>query len=220
MEFRVNDFIETIDSNSVFRGKLFQIITFGDQRQFGHTQRFARIKNMETKAEVNIEEPMLARYFKKVDYKNIGSEQKDNDWFLDECRLSDTELDYPTLKENQPEEKTMTPIEMTKLALSQILPETKVTIPEDTIDQIALARKLIRAKCKTLSVRNSRGTGYGWININGSKTEWGEFTDEEKKVLDELGLRYGLNSANISPENRKYYLRKWLGLPQEKEFSY
>lgn len=143
MEFRVNDFIETIDSNSVFRGKLFQIITFGDQRQFGHTQRFARIKNMETKAEV-----------------------------------------------------------------------------EDTIDQIALVRKLIRAKCKTLSVRNSRGTGYGWININGSKTEWGEFTDEEKKVLDELGLRYGLNSANISPENRKYYLRKWLGLPQEKEFSY
>lgn len=77
MEFRVNDFIETIDSNSVFRGKLFQIITFGDQRQFGHTQRFARIKNMETKAEVNIEEPMLARHFKKVDYKNIGSEQKE-----------------------------------------------------------------------------------------------------------------------------------------------
>jgi len=250
MEFRENDFIETTESNSVFRGKLWQIIAFGDQRKFGHTQRFARIKNMETKAEVNIEEPMLARHFKKVDYKNIGSEQKDNDWFLDECRLSDTELDYPKLKENQPEEKTMTPIEMTKLALSQISPkcpkcshsmanhgtignsngkclvpicscgndETK--IPEDTIDQIALIRKLIRVKSKTLSVRNDRGTAFGWVAIRGSKTECGEFTDEEKKALDELGLSCGSNFATISPENRKYYLRKWLGLPQEKEFSY
>jgi hypothetical protein len=220
MELKANDFIEAVDSNSAYRGKLFQIISFGDQRQFGHAQKFARIRNLETKGEFNIEEPMLARHFKKVDYKNIGSEQKDNDWFLDECRLSDIELDSPKLEENRPEEKTMTPIEMTKLALSQILPENKVSIPEDTIDQIALVRKLIRAKCKTLSVRNDRGTAFGWIAIRGSKTDCGEFTDEEKKALEELGLRYGMNFATISPKNRKYYLRKWLGLPQEKEFSY
>jgi hypothetical protein len=94
--------------------------------------------------------------------------------------------------------------------------ENKISIPEDSLEQIALARKLIKSKCKTLSVRNGRGTAWGWIDIEGSENEFGEFTIEEKKALEELGLRFSLNCAVISTENREYYLRKWLGLSEEK----
>ena len=37
----------------------------------------------------------------------------------------------------------------------------------------------------------------------------GLMTDEEKKALERLGLRYGGNFAVISPQDRKYYLKSW-----------
>jgi hypothetical protein len=221
MEFKKNDFIIPSSEETVFKEKVFQIIEYQEQREFGKRGRIVVIQNITTKSTLRILESYLFQFFKPIDFKTIGSEQKDNDWMIDELSSDEYNLaESPMLSDNCPEVKKMTPIEMTKLALSQILPETKISIPEDTIDQIALARKLIRAKCKTLSVRNSRGTAYGWIDIRGSKNEWGEFTVTEEKALEELGLRYGLNCANISPENRKYYLRKWLGLPQTKGLEY
>jgi hypothetical protein len=75
MEFKVNDFIEPIEKDSVLRGRLFQIISFGEQTQSGKSLRFARIRNLETKAEVNIEEPMLLKRFRKVDFKAMDLPQ-------------------------------------------------------------------------------------------------------------------------------------------------
>lgn len=200
MELKVNDLIEPIMANTVFRGKLYQVKKLNP----------LTIENLDNKQTLSIEERYLSQHFRKIDFKNIGSEQKDNDWFLDECRLND----------NEPKEETETEGYLEPIYKLKIDANSNLILPEDTIDQIALARKLVKAKCKTLSVRNDRGTAYGWIDIRGSKSEWGEFTEEEKKALEELGLRYGLNCANISPENRKYYLRKWLGIPQKEKAEY
>ena len=81
--------------------------------------------------------------------------------------------------------------------------------PGSPKEQVRLIRQRIKRECPTLSVRMQRGTGYGWVGISGSATEWGNFTDEEKEALERLGLRYGGNFAVISPEDRKYYLRSW-----------
>jgi len=79
--------------------------------------------------------------------------------------------------------------------------------PGSPKEQVKLVRQRIKRECPTLSVRMARGTGYGWVHISGSATEFGNFTDEEKKALERLGLRYGGNATVISPENRKHYLR-------------
>ena len=55
----------------------------------------------------------------------------------------------------------------------------------------------------------ARSTAYGWVDISGSATEWGNFTEEEKKALRNLGLRPGGNVVNIDPQGREYYLRLW-----------
>ena len=73
--------------------------------------------------------------------------------------------------------------------------------------QIGTIRKALKKLCPTLSVRRGRGTGYGWIEISGSK-EFGNFTEQEKRALDKFGLNYGSNFSVISPENRKYYVEK------------
>ncbi len=71
------------------------------------------------------------------------------------------------------------------------------------IERIAAIRKSIRQACKkagikALSVRNGAGTAWGWLAI------WADdgccFTDAEKAVLQSLGISYGGNYANMSPE--------------------
>lgn len=73
--------------------------------------------------------------------------------------------------------------------------------------QIGTIRKALKKMCPTLSVRRGRGTGYGWIEISGSK-EFGNFTEQEKRALDKFDLNYGSNFSVISPEDRKYYVEK------------
>ncbi len=68
-------------------------------------------------------------------------------------------------------------------------------------------RKALKSKCKTFSVRMDRGTAYGWICIWGSG-EFHDFTEEEKRVLDEFGFRYGGNCCVISPDDVEYWVEK------------
>ena len=75
------------------------------------------------------------------------------------------------------------------------------------LEKIAMIRKAMKKDCKTLSIRNSTGTAYGWIDISGSG-EFGRFTEEEIQYLESIELGYGANFANISPDSRDYWLRK------------
>jgi hypothetical protein len=72
---------------------------------------------------------------------------------------------------------------------------------------IKVVRKALKSRCGTFSVRMARGTAYGWIEIWGSG-ECASFTEEEKRVLEEFGIPYGMNCAVISPENQKYWVEK------------
>lgn len=45
-------------------------------------------------------------------------------------------------------------------------------------------------KYNAISVRNDRGTAWGWTKIYGSE-KWGKFTEAEEEVLKEFGLVYG-----------------------------
>ena len=81
--------------------------------------------------------------------------------------------------------------------------------------EIQVIRKMLKSIAPTISVRRDRGTAYGWIVISGS-LQFGEFTEQEKKALETLGLSYGANYAVISPESRRYYVEKaakLLGIP-------
>ena len=82
-------------------------------------------------------------------------------------------------------------------------------IPEDSKDQIALIRKIVKKRCPTLHVRNGRGTAWGWVEVSGS-LEFEEFTEDEKRALDSLGMSYGLNFAVIAPEDRRSWIEYWL----------
>jgi hypothetical protein len=86
----------------------------------------------------------------------------------------------------------------------------------DTKTAAKVIRKALKSKCKTLKVRIARGTAYGWIDIWGSG-ELSEFTDEEKKVLEEFGLNHGANCAVISPDDVDYWVQKLCKLVPEAE---
>jgi len=84
---------------------------------------------------------------------------------------------------------------------------SKPRVASEYDEQIGVVRKALKKLCPTLSVRRGRGTVYGWIDVSGSG-EFGNFTDEEKKALDRFGLNYGANFAVISPEDRKYHVKR------------
>ncbi len=74
----------------------------------------------------------------------------------------------------------------------------------DAKEDIKIIRKALKKRCPTLSVRNGRGTAWGWVEISGSG-EYGNFTEVERKVLCDVGLTPGGNFAVISPESREYW---------------
>lgn len=82
-------------------------------------------------------------------------------------------------------------------------------VPTDAREQIKIIRNWLKKKAPTLSVRMARGTAWGWVDIRGSG-EYGNFTEKERAVLKEAGLRPGGNFAVISPEDRKYWTQKAL----------
>lgn len=73
--------------------------------------------------------------------------------------------------------------------------------------QIKTIRRALKKLCSTLSVRRGRGTAYAWVEIGGSG-EFSEFTQEEKQALEKFGLNYGGNCAVISPEERKFWVKR------------
>jgi len=80
---------------------------------------------------------------------------------------------------------------------------------EDAKEQIARIRKALKALPggKTLSVRNSTGTAWGWVAIWGSAEKLGgTFTDAESALLRRIGLHPGSNFANIEPDSRRYWV--------------
>jgi hypothetical protein len=79
--------------------------------------------------------------------------------------------------------------------------------PEISKMEMEVIRRGLKSVAPSLSVRWDRGTAAAWITIRGSG-EWGRFTDAERRALDMLGLAYGVNSAVISPEDRRFYVEK------------
>ena len=72
---------------------------------------------------------------------------------------------------------------------------------------IAEIRTLVKGFVPTLSVRNSRGTGWGWIHIRGSLSS-GYFTDDEAAGLEALGFNHGANVCVIGPDEHGHWLQK------------
>jgi len=194
MEFHLNDFIKSIREDSVFVGKLFQIIEFQEKRDFGKPARLVKIRNVETKADQKIDENMLFQHFEKIDFKSVPIDTADTEWKLDELRDRNEE----SKPELEPKEES----------------KSEIKIPEDAKEQIALIRKLIKEKCPTVSVRCGKGTAWGWVDIWGSADEFNSFSEAERKALTNLGLNCGGNCSNISPQDRKYYINKWLSSKQ------
>ena len=74
--------------------------------------------------------------------------------------------------------------------------------------QAAKIRKIIKARCPTVSVRMDTGTASEWININGSKDEFGKFTKKEKKCLDTFGIETGLGGgALLMPDEKEFFIK-------------
>ena len=75
---------------------------------------------------------------------------------------------------------------------------------------VAELRKLLKARCSTLSIRQGRGTAWGWCEISGS-LQGGTFTDTERQALTDAGLSPGGNFAVISPDSAKWWIAKLNG---------
>lgn len=133
------------------------------------------------------------------------------------CKVRQTfKVDSPRRKEdrlivNVPREK-IDKFDVNGLDTEEFLkaPAAREKHPKTEYDiQIEAIRKALKKLCPTLSVKRGRGTGYSWIDIHGSKDEFGHFTDDENKALETLGVRgVGSNCALISPEDRRYYYKK------------
>ena len=84
----------------------------------------------------------------------------------------------------------------------------------DMRDDIAEIRSLVKGFVPTLSVRNSRGTGWGWIPIRGSLSS-GYFSDEEAAGLKALGFNHGANFCVIGPDEHGH----WLEILRQADFA-
>lgn len=73
--------------------------------------------------------------------------------------------------------------------------------------EIAQIRKLIKAQVPGVSVRNGRGTAYGWVEISGSG-EYGNFTPEQFEGLKALGIAPCANFAVIPPLERGAFIER------------
>ena len=69
-------------------------------------------------------------------------------------------------------------------------------------------RKIIKSRCPTVSVRMGKGTARNWIQIDGTKDQFGRFTPTEKRCLKGFGLETGLGGgAQIMPNEKPYFLK-------------
>lgn len=80
----------------------------------------------------------------------------------------------------------------------------------DARQEISEIRKAIKRTVPTVSVRNGRGTAWGWVEISGSD-DGGMFTGAERAGLSALGLSLGGNFSVISPDSRGFWHKKLTG---------
>ena len=74
--------------------------------------------------------------------------------------------------------------------------------------QASKIRKIIKGRCPTVSVRMDTGTAGEWININGSKDEFGRFTRKEKACLKTFGIETGLGGgATLMPDEKEFFIK-------------
>jgi hypothetical protein len=79
-------------------------------------------------------------------------------------------------------------------------------------DMIARIRKIIKARCKSLSVRHGRGTAYSWCEISGSGPG-GEFSQPEREALESFNMSYGVNFDVMDYEEQGIFLERYGGEP-------
>ncbi|MFH2109988.1 MAG: hypothetical protein ABIJ47_01885 [Candidatus Bathyarchaeota archaeon] len=72
----------------------------------------------------------------------------------------------------------------------------------------ALIRDSIKAACPTVSIRRGRGTAAGWLDISGSKDEYGNFTDAEKQQLATLGITASSNSHGMDFDDKVRFIER------------
>ena len=79
-------------------------------------------------------------------------------------------------------------------------------------DKLSAIRKLMKSHCKDLSMRMSRGTGYGWVSIRGKGRE--PLSEEQEEFLKSIGLKTGLNfdiAKNLlSPDDLDNLYHLWI----------
>lgn len=85
--------------------------------------------------------------------------------------------------------------------------------PGNTIKQeTAKVRKVIKSRCPTLSVRMGLGTARNFIDILGSKDEFGRFTSDEKRCLKSFGIDTGLGGGVVMDwHDRERFLKEHEG---------
>jgi len=74
--------------------------------------------------------------------------------------------------------------------------------------ETAKIRKIIKDRCPTVSVKMGQGTARAWVQIDGSKDEFGRFTPEEKSCLKTFGIETGLGGGtDIMPGEKSYFIK-------------
>lgn len=92
--------------------------------------------------------------------------------------------------------------------------QTKLT-QEETFGNkaVSLIRQHIKRVAPTLSVKKGTGTAAMWIDVIGSGTEWGQFTEQEQIALYELGINSNpkdlSNCVSFDYERRLHLLKLW-----------
>ena len=72
----------------------------------------------------------------------------------------------------------------------------------------AKIRKIIKARCPTLSVKMGQGTARLWVQVDGSKDQFGRFTPTEKRCLETFGIETGLGGGTtIMPDEKEYFIK-------------
>jgi len=72
----------------------------------------------------------------------------------------------------------------------------------------AKIRKIIKARCPTVSVKMGTGTARTWVQIDGSKDRFGRFTPTEKRCLRAFGLETGLGGGTqMMPGEKEFFIR-------------
>jgi len=81
----------------------------------------------------------------------------------------------------------------------------------------ALIRDHIKAACPTVSIRKGTGTARGWLDVSGSKDEYGNFTDQEKKQLEALGISASGNVHPMDFDEKAHFIERHQLLDEKHE---